>query len=89
MALIILMWMNVPSGFMVNTPEDNIMAAAEMGVAMAFSIFRISPALAAKTRTLQEQVCWRRAGRQNCRHHWWGKIGSSLPVAGVGMTVVG
>lgn len=78
----------------VNTPEGNIMAAAEMGVAMAFSIFRNIPQAhyAAKNKDFRrskfvgEELDGKIAGIIGI-----GKIGSivSKKLLGVGMKVVG
>lgn len=78
----------------VNTPEGNIMAAAEMGVAMAFSIFRNIPQahLAAKNKDFRrnkfvgEELEGKVAGIIGV-----GKIGSIVAkkLLGVGMKVTG
>lgn len=80
--------------YVVNTPEGNIMAAAEMSVALAFSIFRNIPQahLAAKNKDFRrskfvgEELEGKVAGIIGV-----GKIGSIVArkLAGVGMTVVG
>lgn len=80
--------------YVVNTPEGNIMAAAEMGVAMAFSIFRNIPQahLAAKNKDFRrnkfvgEELEGKTAGIIGI-----GKIGSIVArkLIGIGMTVVG
>ena len=80
--------------YVVNTPEGNTMAAAEMGVAMAFSIFRNIPQahLAAKNKDFRrnkfvgEELDGKVAGVIGV-----GKIGSIVArkLCGVGMKVVG